>query len=60
MTFIKYWPYSSSSRHPSVTNDNGLASPFGERVFLLQEMRPDKNNMKVKEKKGCHLNNIMN
>ena len=46
--------------HPSVTNDNGLASPFGERVFLLQEMRPDKNNMKVKEKKLCHLNNIMN
>ena len=41
---------SSSSRHPSVTNDNGLASPFDEGVFLLKEMRLDKNNTKVKEK----------
>ena len=31
-----------SSRHPSVTNDNGLASPFDKGVFLLKEMRPDK------------------
>ena len=41
---------SSSSRHPSVTNDNGLASPFDKGVFLLKEMRLDKNNTKVKEK----------
>jgi len=39
-----------SRRHPSVTNDNGLASPFDEGVFLLKEMRLDKNNTKVKEK----------
>ena len=33
---------SNDSRHPSVTNDNGLASSFDEGVFLLKEMRPDK------------------
>ena len=30
------------SRHPSVTNENGLASQFDVEVFLLQEMRQDK------------------
>ena len=34
--------YRNYSRHPSVTNDNGLASPFDKGVFLLKEMRPDK------------------
>ena len=41
-------------------NDNGLTSHFDVGVFLLQEMRQDKKNMKVKDKKGCHLNNIKN
>jgi len=46
---MKFFSYTSST-HLSVTNDNGLASPFDEGVFLLKEMRLDKNNTKVKEK----------